>query len=114
MGSPCQSGVWKSVGGGVGPIALVTFDGTSCNPSCPIIRSRNIASVQRTGTGRYTIYYLDPLPSSSNTVLMSTGGLPSYANTSFLDGQNTILFNMYIQRAGCCFVDDNAVSIVVF
>ena len=67
---------------GGGAKAWVNFDGTSCPGGwCTVRGSSNIAGVQRSGTGAYTIYFLTPMPDANYAPIMSNNGEAAAGNS---------------------------------
>ena len=77
-------------GASVGASAWVKFSGQTTNGNCTILKSKNVASVSRTGTGTYTINFTNPLADGNYAITaMAAGDLTGNGGPRIVNGQTT-------------------------
>ena len=105
--------------------AWVVFNGTTTPISISAENSRNIASVVRTNTGAYTIYFTDPMPdtnyaiSATTTCSWSAGSSVSYMSEDYGVARYADRFSLITKMAETSglsgAIDYNArISVIVF
>jgi hypothetical protein len=101
--------------GGTGTDAWATVDKTTSNGLCNVPASFNVASVTRTGQGRYDVVFTTPMPSSDYAIAGSSNSDPTVVNIRiFSYTESTKTVNGFSVRLGTQSNTDEAFSFTVF